>query len=304
MTPLYRVLTPSQTRPNLGITDAVPHYQLAAIDLDGTLLHTHTHRISAGNAAAVARTLAKEIVLVLASGRQHETVVAFATELRIPDHTPVISCNGALVRRVGGETLFHQPVPADAAQVIVGYCAAHGCHLNYYLDDTLYVREDTHWARTYQARTGTIPHVVHDLSRFDGRRPTKLLLIDTKEVTDTLLVYFKAQFGDTLYITKTEDEYLEFMDAGVSKGVALARVAAALSVPQAACVAFGDSYNDIPMIEWAGLGVAMSSGRETLKAVADLVAPPADDDGVATVLDRIFSPADAHGVSGPAASVA
>jgi len=266
----------------------VSHYQLAAIDLDGTLLHSHTHRVSPGNAAAIARLLAQDVTVVLASGRQHETVAAFAAELRVPDATPIISYNGALVRTLGGVDIAHQPLPADAAQTIVRFCAAHDRHLNYYLDDKLYVREATHWARLYQQRTGTVPHVVHDLTRFDGRRPTKLLLIDTNEVTDALMARFQAQFGDSLYITKTEDEYLEFMDAGVSKGVALARIAAALGVPQSQCVALGDSYNDASMLQWAGIGVAMGSGRDSLKAVADMIAPPADEDGVAAALDRLF----------------
>ena len=109
-------------------------------------------------------------------------------------------------------------------------------------------------------------------------------------MTDELLAHFQAQFGDSLYITKTEDEYLEFMDRGVSKGVALAQVAASRGIPQAACVAIGDSYNDLSMVQWAGLGVAMSSGRDKLKAAADRLAPPADDDGVATILAELFPP--------------
>ncbi len=262
--------------------------RLAAIDLDGTLLHSGTHTVTPGNAAAVGRALARGATIVLASGRQHETIAAFAEELRIPAGTPIISYNGALTRTLGGKTLSHRPVPAEAAQTVVHFAAEHGHHLNYYLDDVLYVREKTHWAQVYQERTGSVPRVVHDLARFDGQRPTKILLIDTPEVTDTLLKHFQEQFGDSLYITKTEDEYLEFMDRGVSKGEALSGVADALGVPQAQCVALGDSYNDIPMLRWAGLGVAMSSGRAEARAAADTLAPPADDDGVGVMLDRLF----------------
>ena len=251
----------------------MPPYRLAAIDLDGTLLHSQTHTVSPGNAAAVGRLRDRGVPVVFASGRQHETTAAFALELRLPEDAPIISYNGALVRRLNGETITHRPLPADAAQIITQFCADHGHHLNYYLDDKLYVRDLTHWAKVYRARTGSVAHIV-DLSRFDGRRPTKLLLIDTPDVTDRLLAHFRDRFGDTLYITKTEDEYLEFMDTGVSKGVALAHVAALLNVPQEACVAIGDSFNDISMIRWAGLGVAMSSGRDAVKAAADRLAPP------------------------------
>jgi Cof subfamily protein (haloacid dehalogenase superfamily) len=264
------------------------NYRLAAIDLDGTLLHSQTHQISPGNAAAVARAMAQGALLILASGRQHETTAAFATELRFSEATPLISYNGALVRTLGGETMAHQPLPADAAEQIVRFCAEHGHHLNYYLDDLLYVRDQTRWSEIYQQRTGSVPRVMHDLRCFDGRRPTKLLLIDAKAVTDALLTHFQGVFGDSLYITKTEDEYLEFMDRGVSKGVALARVAASLGIPREQCVAVGDSYNDVPMVQWAGLGAAVSSGKVELKRVADRIAPPADEDGVGVLLDELF----------------
>ena len=115
--------------------------QLVAIDLDGTLLHSGTHKVTPGNADAVRRLIERGVTVVLASGRQHETVAAFGVELRVPAGTAIISYNGALVRTLGGETLAHQPLPAAAAQTIVLESAAQGRHLNYYLDDKLYVRE-------------------------------------------------------------------------------------------------------------------------------------------------------------------
>lgn len=261
-------------------------YQLAAIDLDGTLLGSD-HAISPGNAAAVRRAASRGAKIVLASGRQWETIDAFAAELDLPPDSPIIAYNGAMIRTHGGETWFHQPLPADAAQAIVHFCIAHGFHLNLYIHDTLYVQNDTHWGRLYQQRTGTVPHVT-DLTRFDGRLPTKLLLIDTLETTNRLLVHFQAEFGRSLYITKTEDEFLEFMDPDINKGAALTEIARHLGVTAAQCVAFGDSYNDLSMVEWAGMGVAMENARPELKAVAQRIAPPADADGVAVVLDQLF----------------
>ena len=263
-------------------------YKLAAIDLDGTLLNGETHALSSVNALAVRRASDAGMTIVLASGRRWATIDAFAREIGLPPQSPIIAYNGAMIRTHAGDTWFHQPLPADASRTIVAFCAAHGHHLNYYLHDELYVRDETAWARTYQKRTGSVPHVVGDLGRFDGEQPTKLLLIDTPETTDRLLAHFQAEFGDTLYVTKTEDEYLEFMDPRVNKGVALAETARRLGMTAADCVAFGDSYNDLPMLEWAGLAIAMGNARPELKAVADRIAPPADDDGVAAVLSQLL----------------
>ena len=262
-------------------------YQLVAIDLDGTLLDSQTHAISPTNADAVRRVHNQGIQIVLASGRRYATLVDFARQLDLPQETPLVAYNGALIRTLGGETWYHRPLPADlAAKIVREYQADH--QLNYYLNDEWYSRQETSWSRLYQKRTGSVPHMVGDLTRFDGQTPTKILLIDTCEITDALLPKVQAEFGEALYITKTEDEYLEFMNNGVSKAVALTHVAERLGLDAAQCVAFGDSYNDISMIKWAGLGIAMGNGRDELKQVADAVAPPADDNGVATMLNELF----------------
>lgn len=264
--------------------------KLVAIDLDGTLLHSETRTVSDFNAAQIQRVIAQGVWVVLASGRAHHTIAHFAAGLGLPRQTPLIAYNGALVRTLGGETRFHQPLSPEDARKIVQFCADGGYHLNYYLNDELYVREETRWSRLYQERTGTVPHVTHDLTTLDGEQPTKLLLIDEPEVTDRLCVEFQREYGDSLYITKTEDEYLEFMAPGVSKGRALAQVAGDLGVAREDVIAFGDSYNDVPMLEWAGMGVAVGNARLPVQAVAGRVAPPADEDGVGRTLAELFPP--------------
>ena len=263
-------------------------YKLAAIDLDGTLLHSGTHDITEGNAEGVRTAVHNGAQIVLASGRQWVTIDKFAAQLDLPSSAPIIAYNGAMIRTHGGDMWFHQPLPADAAAQIVRYCAANGYHLNYYLNDELYVRDNTKWVGIYEKRTGTAAHITGDLGKMDGQRPTKLLLIDTPETTNRLLTYFQGVFGDMLYITKTEDEYLEFMDPNVSKGRALAKTASRLGLTAGECAAFGDSFNDLPMLKWAGMGVAMDSGKPELKSIARKIAPAADDDGVAAVLAELF----------------
>jgi hydroxymethylpyrimidine pyrophosphatase-like HAD family hydrolase len=72
----------------------------------------------------------------------------------------------------------------------------------------------------------------------------------------------------------------------VSKGNALRRLAAHLSVPQVQVMALGDHDNDASMLAWAGLGVAMGDGSPGVKAVADWIAPPLAEDGAAVAIER------------------
>jgi hydroxymethylpyrimidine pyrophosphatase-like HAD family hydrolase len=82
---------------------------------------------------------------------------------------------------------------------------------------------------------------------------------------------------------------MEILPPGVTKGSALGRAADLLGFTSADTIAFGDMPNDIPMLIWAGRGVAMGNADHRVKAVADEVAPAHDDDGVAAVLERAFA---------------
>lgn len=263
---------------------------LIALDLDGTLL-THDKLISPGNRYAVRQAIDAGVHVVLASGRMHEATCRYAHMLDMDDDTPVISYNGALVRTVGGETLLDKPVQAEYADYIIEYTSLHGLHLNYYLDDTLYVAEMDRWSRLYNERTGSVPNPVGDLSRFKGESPTKLIIVDSLDVTNGLLGPMRGHFGDTLYITKTDDEYLEFMNRDAGKGSALEVVARRLGVARENVVAFGDNLNDIPMLEWAGWSVAMENAKPEVKQVARQVGLSADQDGVSHGILRFLEAA-------------
>jgi Cof subfamily protein (haloacid dehalogenase superfamily) len=261
-------------------------YSLAAIDLDDTLLGPD-HLISTRNANAIRALLEQGVTCVIASGRMHEATTRFADQLGL--ESPIISYNGAMVKRPhSGEVWRHVRLDAAPAAEVIAFCAEHGHHLNLYLDDHLYVAARTDWAEFYLRQTGSPMEVVGDLRRFAGSRPTKLILIDAPEVTDGLLPVFRERFGSGVYITKTNPEYLEFMNPEASKGAALEMVANRLGIARERVIAFGDGNNDIPMLKWAGRGVAMGTAKEHVRAIADDVAPPYDEDGLGIFIERML----------------
>lgn len=262
-------------------------YKLAAIDLDETLLG-RDHRISERNARAVHAMVQQGVVCVIASGRMHEATTTFAEELGLTG--PIISYNGAMVKEVvSGGVWHHVRVDSDPAADVIDYCAEHGHHLNFYLDDHLYVADRGEWAQLYLRQTGSPMEALGTLRELRGSMPTKMILIDSLETTDRLLGYFRDRFGEQLYITKTNPEYLEFMNPAASKGAALALVAERLGIDREEVVAFGDGHNDVPMICWAGLGVAMGTGKEEARAVADFIAPAFDEDGFGLAVERLMT---------------
>jgi len=115
-----------------------------------------------------------------------------------------------------------------------------------------------------------------------------MIIIDTQEKTDSLLAPFRDRFGDGLYVTKSNDEYLEMMPPQANKGFALALVAGKFGITAAETMAFGDSYNDIPMLKWAGLGIAVANAKPETKAAAQQTVGSNAADGVGIALERIF----------------
>ena len=161
-------------------------------------------------------------------------------------------------------------------------------NLNYYLEDTLYISAMNPWAELYAARTGAPLHPVGDLRVFADRAPTKALIVADPQHIQQLYAELAPRYAERAYVTVSNIEYLEFMPPGVDKGKALAVVAEHFGIPREKVIAFGDADNDIPLIAWAGLGVAMDNAKPGAKAVARRIAPRHEDDGVAIVLEDVF----------------
>ena len=95
-----------------------------------------------------------------------------------------------------------------------------------------------------------------------------------------------ASFAGRLNVVRSHPLFVEIISPRVSKGRGVAHLADLYGVSRAQTIAVGDSGNDLSMVQWAGLGVAMGNASADVKAVADWIAPPVSEDGVAAVIER------------------
>mgnify|MGYP000947030299 FL=1 len=263
--------------------------KLAAFDLDGTLLNSQ--KVITPRTLAAVRALADTgCVCVLASGRMYrDCMEGHVAQLGLD--TPVIAYNGALVLNPTSGEIWHETSvsPALCAPVLE-HVRASGQHLNFYFEDRMYCPRPSEWGDLYIRRVGAKPIYRDDLYDWAaGRAATKLLIVDDPAEIERCREQFQAFYGDRLYITITEHEYLEFMNPTVSKGKALLALCARLGIDPADSVGFGDAPNDIPLLEDAGTGYAMAGARPEVLAAADAVAPGNDEDGVAQVIEGWLS---------------
>jgi Cof subfamily protein (haloacid dehalogenase superfamily) len=233
---------------------------------------------------ALARIRDAGIHMILVTGRMFQAVRPYAREAGITD--PVICYQGAVVADpVSGKWLRHVPIPLELARETITALQDEGFHMNCYVDDELYVSEVTPGARAYADFQHLELHPVGDLLAWLREPPTKLVVIDDPEVLDGLEAKMKAQFAGRLFISKSLPYFLEFAAPEVTKGSGLQFLSEHLGFAQAHTVAFGDGENDVELLEWAAYGVAVENAHERVKAIADLICPGVDEEGVAQVLE-------------------
>jgi hydroxymethylpyrimidine pyrophosphatase-like HAD family hydrolase len=121
-----------------------------------------------------------------------------------------------------------------------------------------------------------------------AQAPTKVLFVAQPDQVAPLLADLAARVGDRLVTTQSHALFGELTALGVNKGVALAELARQLDIPRDAVVAIGDQANDLEMVEWAGLGLAMGNAIAPLKAVANHILPTINEDGVAVAIEQFI----------------
>ena len=225
--------------------------------------------------------------MILVTGRMFQSVRRYALEAGLDD--PVVCYQGAVVAEpVSGRWLRHVPMPLEPAREAIRVLSAQGFGLNCYVRDELYVAKLTPEARRYADFQELEIHEVGDLLTWLREPPTKLVVIDDPEVLDDLEARMKAHFDGRLYISKSLPYFLEFANPGVTKGTGLDFLARRVGFAPERTVACGDGENDIELVEWAGYGVAVANAHERVKAVADFVCPPVDEEGVAQVIEAFL----------------
>ena len=139
-------------------------------------------------------------------------------------------------------------------------------HVNVYVDDELYVEQDDKWARQYAEYAEVGMNVVPDLLAVVAKPPTKIVISSEPSDVAVLLPTLQERWRDSLYVTRSLPHFIEVSDPLASKSSALAYLCDALGLARERTVACGDGWNDIDMMQWAGLGVAVAEAADDVRA--------------------------------------
>ncbi|TAM75976.1 HAD family phosphatase [bacterium] len=255
---------------------------LVALDLDGTLLSSN-EQISARNQRAIAALLATGIRVVIVTGRGVDTPVRIARELEL-SRFPIICCHGALTRDLAtGKTLGHIPVPLVFAKPIIEFAERERLPIAVYSEDHFWRLEGQQ--ALMSDMNGPAWRETPSFTALLGSPPTFIRFLGA-EGADAV----RERFGDLPLNFRTERwfEFVEcvILDRRAGKREALADLCRTYGISHERVMAIGDSRNDVPMLQWAGIGVVMGNALPEVRAMVALETATNDDDGVAEAIER------------------
>ena len=260
--------------------------RLVAIDLDGTLLND-SKRVSGRTVGALKCLGGMGVRVVIASARPPRSVRHVYAELGLD--TWQINYNGALLwDEPAGRAVFHRPMEPQVVRDLVA--AARREHPHVLASCEILDRWCTdRFDPAYTTATGLLfaPDLVAPLETFCTEPITKLMFQSDPRTMTALEPTLRAFASPAeVSVLRSDPDLIQVMHASASKGAALRRVADHYAVPMQQVMAIGDAVNDVPMLEAAGVAIAMDNAHPDVKRVATWVAPSNNDHGVHAALVR------------------
>ncbi len=265
-------------------------YKLIVLDLDGTLTN-RDKVITPRTKQALMEAQEQGAIVVLASGRPTAGVQPLARELELSRFgSYILSYNGGMITNCAtGEAVFSALLPRESNRVIIGLAKEHRVDLLTYEGEEIITNDKT---CPYAVKESEINHLplrqVEDMEQYVTFPVPKFILLDDGDYLAMVEPRVKAALGRDYSVYRSEPYFLEIMPKGIDKAQSLARLLETLGMTREEMIACGDGYNDLTMIQYAGLGVAMENAVLPVRKAADYITASNNDDGVGLVVERFM----------------
>jgi Cof subfamily protein (haloacid dehalogenase superfamily) len=263
---------------------------MIVLDLDGTLTDRNK-KITPRTKEALFELKRQGGIIVLASGRPTYGVMPLARELELHESGGyILSFNGGrIIDCRTGETVFARELPVSSNSRIIRMAKEHGVNILTYEDDLIITPNA---GDEYVEKESTINKLevkeIQDMEAYVQFPVVKFLMLDEGDYLAMVEPKVKAALGRDYSVYRSEPYFLEILPKGVDKAASLERLLMKLGMSREEMIACGDGYNDLSMIQYAGLGVAMENAVLPVRLAADYVTLSNNDDGVAHVIEKFM----------------
>ncbi|WP_034992758.1 sugar-phosphatase [Liquorilactobacillus vini] len=264
--------------------------KLVAIDVDGTLLNS-SKEVTVPVIKAIHQAKKQGVKIVICTGRPLSGVKDLLKQLGLDDQSDqfVVSFGGAMVQKTNGEILSEQPISYDSYLQLELLARQKQLHFHAISHDRIYTadRDIGHYT-VYESLIAKLEISYRTPAELRQTRLIKAMFIDDPQRLTQAMTDWEPfrQLEDQVAFTKSSPFYLEANARGVNKGHALQLLARKLQLTENEIMAIGDEGNDLSMIIYAGLGVAMGNAIPKVKAAANWQTADNDHDGVAVALNN------------------
>lgn len=262
-------------------------YKMIVLDMDDTLLRDD-HSISTRTKEAIEKAQKQGVKVVLASGRPDYAMKETAKDLGLDEHgSYIVSYNGAIIIDCKtDEIIFERSLSKEIAHELYDFSKEHNVHLHTYWNDDIITEKNNEYTEIEANITGMEIKTIDDFKKAVKGNVIKVLMLEDPEYLKKVELKLKPQLKDKLNMTISKPFFLEFMDKGIDKGASLSRLIDRLGIKQEEVIAMGDSYNDLSMLKFAGLGVAMANSPDDIKSEVEYITDSNMEDGVAKVIEK------------------
>ncbi len=270
------------------------NYNMLVLDIDGTLVGSDK-TISEKTREAIIKAQQRGKIVAIASGRSIAGIRKTASNISLEQYGGyVIAYNGTtVVNCKTGECIYNQMVPKELVKPVYEAAKRVSAGIVVYNDNTKemisgnglneYIKIDA------EACNVTI-NEVSDFVKAINFPFNKFLLSGKPEHMAEVEKIMAKEFGDRLNVFRSDPFYVELLPRYVDKGVAVEKLVKHLDIQREKVICIGDSYNDLPMLRFAGMGVAMGNAQQEVKEIADYVTASNDEDGIVNVIDKFMTP--------------
>ena len=265
-------------------------YKLIAMDLDGTL-NNDQKVITEKTKAALMAAQKAGIRLALASARPSPGLFKERDILKLQEHQGILmSYNGGRIVDAQTENVLFE-TSMDIAETKQVLRQLEKLPVTPILDDGVqfYVTDKNGYKVDYECKNNNmVCQEVGNLADFLTFAPIKILMSVQPEELLQVQKQIAGFLPESLTVVQTAAFYLEVIPRVINKGQGIRDICKVLGIEPAEVISFGDAANDIPMLEAAGMGVAMGNAQEAVKAAADMVTLSNNDDGIAAALEKLI----------------
>ena len=230
----------------------------------------------------------QDIKVILASGRPDFGMMKIVEDLKLDSYDNyLLSYNGARIANLKtGEVVYEKFLSPERIKFLIDVALENDCDILTYQNGNVITNRDNEYARVETGLVGAKLVISENMKEEIKEGAAKVIILKHPDESAKIKDKLAKELGDEYEVAMSKPFFIEVNDKGISKGASLDSLCKKLGLTNENVMALGDGLNDLSMIEFAGLGVAVENGNSILKEAADFISKSNDEDGFAYAIEK------------------